>query len=384
MVSSSWWFGFFVGCAVTSASYQFSHIGAAIFPPEDTSDTTGNGILPESIAKTDVGHATDGDTVVEATLIKEIDCKNHHAQNDPNADLKEDPKKYITENDPNFWISLHKKSFDSVRWNIMKTGDYYETDITAQFKEILHSKPKGIVVDVGMNIGWYTLYSRAMGHDVVAFDPNPIMHSRVCTSIKLNEWWDGFSDTSSSGGVTTFAYGLGDKVDSFNLTMGSNPGASSFIQSNIRKFRGTLEVPVTTLDLVAAQMGWLPQENQQQQDKNDSTTIHLLKIDAEGYEPFIVRGASALLNSGLVENILMESTPHGKSSDYLVEMFTTFYNAGYFVHNVRGWASNIDEVESEDIKKALNTNLEEGTFEGSDSNKMFRKNKCDMWWKKRE
>jgi len=33
-------------------------------------------------------------------------------------------------------------------------GEYYETCLTHVFKDILSTKPPGLVLDIGMNIGW--------------------------------------------------------------------------------------------------------------------------------------------------------------------------------------------------------------------------------------
>lgn len=53
----------------------------------------------------------------------------------------------------------------------MKKGEYYETGVTAAFHTILGKydssvRPAPLVIDIGMNIGWFSLYSRAHGHDV--------------------------------------------------------------------------------------------------------------------------------------------------------------------------------------------------------------------------
>ncbi len=350
--SVSCWFGFILGCLVTSTIFLF----------REAHDNFNYDLLLDTVAYQPTAKA-----VVIKKSMHAVDCKLYDAANDPNNGMEEDPSKFVEKIEPNFWISLHKKTFDPLRWShIMNKGIYYETEMTEQFKEVLYSKPKGLVVDVGMNIGWYTLYSRAMGHDVVAFDPNPIMHSRVCNSLKLNQWWDGTSDDSAAmSGVTTFAYGLGDQPSTLNFTMARNPGASSFITTGINKPQGTLQVPVMTLDIASAEMGWL------QQDNGNSNIIRLLKIDCEGYEPYILRGASKLLNSGNVENIFFESTPKGRGEEVL-ELFTRLYDAGYFVAHIFKYG---------DKKDKLNLHLRNGDLEGSDLHTFFSKTRLDMWWK---
>ena len=73
--------------------------------------------------------------------------------------------KTITE--PPFIMSLPIYEEDSLRYDITKTGKYYETGLTRTVSEILTSNaatalPKTAVIDVGCNAGWYTLYSAAI------------------------------------------------------------------------------------------------------------------------------------------------------------------------------------------------------------------------------
>ena len=176
----SCWFGFILGCLVTSTvfvfrmshnSFDFALNSLAVEPTVKAKTDSTRSVAVEPTV-TDLTRS-----VVMKNPLHAVDCKFHEAENDPNEGM-EDPVKFIEKIKPNFWITLHKQNFDKLRWDsIMKKGYYYEGQITNQFQEILLNKPKGLVVDVGMNIGWYTLLSRAMGHTVVAFDPNPIMHS---------------------------------------------------------------------------------------------------------------------------------------------------------------------------------------------------------------
>jgi len=322
----------------------------------------------------------------QTNTVTRIECQTHHAEHDPNSGMEEDPKKWVNKTEPSFWIALHKPWFDRMRWNsIMQKGEYYETGITAQFHEILHQvQPKGIVVDVGMNIGWFTLYSRAMGHDVVGFDPNPIMHSRVCSARHYNQWgWDDNDhDKKSNGigrsGITTFAYGLSDHSGTLNLTTGNNPGASSFHADRLNsKKKKHLLVPVTTLDIVATELGWL-QQQQQQQQPHSPVIIHLLKIDTEGYEPWVIGGASQLLLSGLVHNIIVESS--SKSDEQLSTMFRRLTQAGYQIHLLSGV---IGEAYHPEMIDPTNEELRSGKFFNTDSKyrTFFMNVSCNIWWK---
>lgn len=75
---------------------------------------------------------------------------------------------------------------------MMATKTYYENKMTANFVKILKNRPiSGRVIDVGMNVGWFTLLSRSLGHEVLSFEPDPSNIIRLCESLALNNWADG-------------------------------------------------------------------------------------------------------------------------------------------------------------------------------------------------
>ena len=55
------------------------------------------------------------------------------------------------------------------------------------FVRVLHDAPShSLVVDVGANIGYFTMMAAAMGHDVVAFEPMPHNLGRLRSSVRAN------------------------------------------------------------------------------------------------------------------------------------------------------------------------------------------------------
>ena len=84
---------------------------------------------------------------------------------DPNGDAY-----YVrrTIDPPTFYISVHSKDYDLLRYiTLFEEGQYYETQVIQRFHKILGEAPKdSIVIDVGANIGFYTLLSASLGHVV--------------------------------------------------------------------------------------------------------------------------------------------------------------------------------------------------------------------------
>eukprot|EP00980_Cylindrotheca_fusiformis_P005898 scaffold1242_cov123-Cylindrotheca_fusiformis.AAC.7 len=209
-----------------------------------------------------------------------------------------------------------------------------------------------------------------MGHSVVGFDPNPVMHTRVCESLELNGWLN-------KNTVQTFAYGLGESDAILDLTTGYNPGKASFFEDRLAKrFRRKMKVPVVKLDDVADQQGWIT---------NEDVPIYIWKLDVEGYEYHVLGGAQKLLHSGRVENILMENSIQDMRQ--MVDMYAAIYHAGYEIKMLSGVTGNAYHPE---LVPGLNTAFQ-GSFVGMDLDAVDKvtvpflaKTVCNIWWTKRE
>jgi len=253
-----------------------------------------------------------------------------------------------------------------MRWvHIMKQGEYYETGVTSAFHTILSkydatTQPRPLVIDIGMNIGWFSLYSRAHGHDVAAFEPNKVMFLRVCESLRYNNWTDDNS-------VSLWNYGLGAQAGIFNMTTGKNPGGSSFLEDRLaKKFRKTMQVSVATLDSVAARENWL------------NRRVSLLKVDVEGFENFVFEGGKTLIYNGNIDHIFMENSIN--NTTVVGEMIDLLYDAGYRVNEIR--TVNGDPYH-EDWWNTFNPMLEDrakGKKEESDQVRFLSKATCNILW----
>lgn len=194
------------------------------------------------------------------------------------------------------------------------------------------------------------------------------MHTRLCESLELNKWQE-------DGLVQIFPYGLGEEEATLNLTTGLNPGSSSFHPDRLaKKYRKSMPVKVVKLDSIALQEGWL--------DK-DAPPIHLMKVDVEGYEPFVFRGGMQLLQSGRVQNIIMESSLSDVRQ--ITDFFSTISQAGYKVK----WMSNMNgDPYHPEMLPQIEKELTEATpgidlGDAGELFKFFSRVKCNLWWTKR-
>jgi FkbM family methyltransferase len=249
-----------------------------------------------------------------------------------------------------FYVSVHNEHYDEVRWeSIFINGKYYEDLVHSRFLQILHNQPTSLVIDVGANIGYYTLLSLSLGHEVISFEINPANLMRICESLTINQWKDGRD-------AILFQNGVSDQDGvALQVIVPRNPG-QAFMKPLEDKARAVDEVDpgdtttnhayttTISLDAFAQERGWL---------KRPGFSIVLLKLDVEGKEPAIIDGAQKLLQSGIIKNVLTEFRRLGRST--IQKAIHTLIDAGFvIVHEERGKLSLADTKEYlEDLRKEL-------------------------------
>lgn len=220
---------------------------------------------------------------------------------------------------PYYYISLHSRQYDHVRYNIVwQRGRYYETTVTDRFHAILRNEPPGLVLDVGANVGVYTLLSASLGHSVASFEINPANLIRLCESLWLNGWAD-------NGRVRLFQRGVSSRSGTqLKLVVPLNPGQAHMVpleQSVSDDSNTVVTVNTITLDDLAQSQGWIASKQE----------ILLLKMDVEGVEPSVVAGAQQLLRSGIVRNVLTEVKEMPRPE--IQTMLRTLLDCGYVVRD---------------------------------------------------
>ena len=171
----------------------------------------------------------------------------------------------------------------------------WEPKATFHFRRLLQEAR--VVVDVGANIGWYSLLAAKSGALVYAFEPEAINFDLLMKSLELN----GFEN------ILAFPYVICDRDGETWLTItdSDNKGTHSTV-IDVGKHR--LRVPCWKLDSL------FPKQ-----------TIDILKIDAEGAEPEVLMGAQQLIKEKRVKYILMEWTPRfWRERESILEPFQIF------------------------------------------------------------
>ena len=146
------------------------------------------------------------------------------------------------------------------RWRVLELG----MDLIA---------PGSRVVDVGANIGVYALPWAAAnpGVTVYAFEPNPTVHARLARNVALNRLGARvrlYSEALSDRAGTATLYGSDDMS---SLNQGVNAGRQA----------APIDVPLVRLDDVLGEEG---------------APVSLVKIDVQGHELEVLRGAEAVIS----------------------------------------------------------------------------------------
>jgi FkbM family methyltransferase len=182
----------------------------------------------------------------------------------------------------------------------------FEISETRLFQSVL--RPGMTFIDVGANIGYYTLLGgRMVGPSgaVHAFEPNPAVRERLSANVALN----GLTNVDVEGRAMTRTSGT---VRFYVSAIEHNSGISSIVPNNGLEDVGR-EVPCVSLDDFAASLG--------------GRRVDVLKMDIEGAELDVIEGGRGLLDSAEAPVLLFESF----KVEPLLEALTRF---GYHVRRL--------------------------------------------------
>jgi FkbM family methyltransferase len=175
-----------------------------------------------------------------------------------------------------------------------------------------------IFVDIGANIGIYSLQVSGLFSRVVAFEPNPAIRERLRDNINLN----GYENIA----VLPDAIGATAEELSFCVPTedNENHGVAGFSESYMRsagiQYR-TVTVSVRPLDTVLAA---------------DLFAVSVIKLDVEGFELPALRGMEALVDASrpLIIIEVTEESQH-RMGHTAQDVFAWFYRHKYALYDER-------------------------------------------------
>jgi FkbM family methyltransferase len=178
-------------------------------------------------------------------------------------------------------------------------GNFYEPDISNVLLRVL--KPGDLFVDVGANIGIFSVLARLLVGDTgnaVAFEPAEKNLLQLRRNLELN----GMTDVATVPKIVSNRPGTADLFLCSDNGGGHSIWPPGNFPPNERSRQSSEAVPtdVTTLDIALAELmpGRAPK---------------LIKIDTEGAEQMVLEGAERLLSSGNTPFIIGELHEFGLS-----------------------------------------------------------------------
>lgn len=148
-------------------------------------------------------------------------------------------------------------------------------------------RPDDLFVDIGANVGSYTILASAeIKANSISIEPVPSTYVNLKNNLLIND--------------------IQNRVQLLNIGLGSNIGNISFTNSHdtmnhvaVNGEEGTIEVKINTLDNII----------------KDQLPI-LLKIDVEGFETEVLKGAEKTLSSKDLKAIIIELNGSGNRYGY--------------------------------------------------------------------
>ena len=158
-------------------------------------------------------------------------------------------------------------------------------------------------VDIGANLGSYTVLAGAVvGASGQSFEPIPATYSKLVENIRINH---------IEGRMSAFNIGLGEKVGAIRFT--SDLDTVNHALSEDENSISSVIVDVTTLDIALKDI----QPN-------------FIKIDVEGYETQVLKGAAKTINNANLHSVIMELNGSGSRYGFdEKDILTMMLDAGF-------------------------------------------------------
>jgi FkbM family methyltransferase len=175
-------------------------------------------------------------------------------------------------------------------------------------------QPGDLFVDVGSNIGYYTLLaSKIVGPrgKVVALEASPVIFTRLGRSLEANHC---------------------ENVRAVNVAVSENPGRVTIYSGPCGNSGATSTLPGWRDGIPEAEVIALPLDQILTPDERAS--VRLIKIDVEGAEAPILRQiAGAIENYPRDVEILVECTP-GEDARAWAQILDTFFARGFRAYSI--------------------------------------------------
>ena len=194
---------------------------------------------------------------------------------------------------------------ETIGRSIWTTGLY---DLTVAETLYRLADPALLAIDAGANIGALTGLLAARAQEVWAFEPHPQVHVRLESNVGRFSRKPGFVP------CRTFSLALADADGEAMLECPEGFAANQGIARLADDGRGTIPVKTARLDRLL-----------------EDRSVGLMKLDVEGHELSVLRGAKDALAAGRIRNIVFEDHigPGSSVCDYLATHGYSIFALGW-------------------------------------------------------
>lgn len=212
------------------------------------------------------------------------------------------PKVISLRNDARLWIYPHEGL--TGYWYVGRP-DYEEMEFLARYL-----REDDVVYDIGANAGGFAVFAASFGCEVTAFEPIPHSFRRLEENAALNH---------PRYRIEPFRLALGEETGSLFMT--ESLGTGNHVVSDDGSEPG-VSVEVTTLDEFV----------------RSRTGPTFLKLDVEGHELEVLRGARDVLASPSLRGLLVETfRPHNWQMPKLRQMEDLLESHGFLPYAYDPW-----------------------------------------------
>ncbi|KAL3927226.1 MAG: hypothetical protein SGPRY_002922 [Prymnesium sp.] len=185
----------------------------------------------------------------------------------------------------------------------------------------------GLVLDVGANFGYYSLYAAAMGCRVVAWEPVPAFRNFLRAAAQLNN--------------------LSHSIHIRPTVVSDVSGETVQMQVPEGGIWGTASVDGLNVDPSIRSRSYRVSVKTERLDDVVSEQACMMKLDVEGFEPRVIRGGARVFSRLPPRHILTEYTPGvmerkhdwAAMAEYPASL-RTLLHAGYRIFNLQGTSKN--------------------------------------------
>lgn len=179
-------------------------------------------------------------------------------------------------------------------------------------------RPGDLFVDVGSNLGSYTiLAARVAGSNCLSFEPVPRAFGGLKENVLLN--------------------GIESSVDVRNIALGSESGEIRFSTTSDTTNHVIAEGEVRS-DAITVEISTVDLET------GGSNPV-LIKIDVEGYEYSVLRGAEYTLGSPSLKALIVEVGGNERYGDFSRGVFSVLRESGFLPYRYDPYGRRLYEVE---------------------------------------